>query len=69
MLDSRLAFTEIPAGLNTTPVLSVILKDLPDANAQYRADLNYLTRGISWNADYIAKLNDETKTLQLTNNY
>ena len=63
--DARLAFTEIPAGLNTTPVLSVILKDLPDANAQYRADLNYLTRGISWNADYIAKLNDETKTLQL----
>lgn len=63
--NARLAFKTIPEGLNNTPVLSVILKNLPETTTQYRADLSYLTRGISWNADYIAKLDDETKTLKL----
>src|SRR5699024_10626684 len=63
--NARLAFKTIPDGLNNTPVLSVILKNLPETVTQYRADLSYLTRGISWNADYIAKLDDETKTLKL----
>lgn len=63
--NARLAFNEIPAGLNTTPVLSVILKNLPNESTQYRADLSYLTQGLSWNADYIAQLDDKTKTLKL----
>ncbi len=63
--NARLAFNTIPEGLNNTPVLSVILKNLPETTTQYRADLSYLTRGISWNADYIAKLDDQTKTLKL----
>lgn len=63
--NARLSFTSVPEGLNTTPVLSVILKSLPEETSDYRADLNYLTRGISWNADYIAKLDDATKSLKL----
>lgn len=63
--NARLAFKSIPAGLNNTPVLSVMLKNLPATNTAYRADLSYLTRGISWNADYIAKLDDADKTLKL----
>lgn len=63
--NARLAFKNIPAGLNNTPVLSVILKNLPEVTTNYRADLSYLTRGISWNADYIAKLDDAKKTLKL----
>ena len=63
--NARLAFKTIPAGLNNTPVLSVILKNLPEANTYYRADLSYLTRGLSWNADYIAKLDETNKTLKL----
>ncbi len=63
--EARLAFKNIPKGLNNTPVLSVILKNLPQKSSLYRADLSYLTRGISWNADYIAKLDDANKTLKL----
>ena len=63
--DARLSFTTIPEGLNTTPVLSVIMNNLPNSAAAYRADLNYLTRGISWNADYIAKIDDNHKRLRL----
>lgn len=63
--NARLAFKQIPKGLNNTPVLSVILKNLPEASTQYRTDLSYITQGISWNADYIAKLNDTDKTLKL----
>lgn len=63
--DARLSFTKIPQGLNTTPVLSVIMNNLPDSAADYRAHLNYLTHGISWNADYIAKLDDDANQLRL----
>ena len=63
--DARLSFTHIPEGLNTTPVLSVIMTNLPNTPSAYRADLNYLTRGISWNADYIAKIDDDHKRLRL----
>ena len=63
--NARLSFTEIPEGLNTTPVLSVIMNNLPNVASAYRADLNYITRGISWNADYIAKIDDEHKRLRL----
>ncbi|UNM95339.1 DUF4139 domain-containing protein [Ignatzschineria rhizosphaerae] len=63
--NARLAFKTIPAGLNNTPVLSVILKNLPENRALYRADLSYLTRGLSWNTDYIAKLDEASKTLKL----
>lgn len=63
--NARLAFKQIPKGLNNTPVLSVILKNLPGKNTQYRTDLSYITQGISWNADYIATLNDVDKTLKL----
>lgn len=63
--NARLAFKDIPAGLNTTPVLSITLKDLPQKKSRYHAHLNYLTHGVTWNADYIAQLDDASKTLAL----
>lgn len=63
--DARLAFKEIPKGLNRTPVLSLLLENLPKTITPYRANLNYLTRGVSWSSDYIAQLDEKEKLFRL----
>ncbi len=64
--DARIAFPSIPEGLTNTPVLSVQLSNLPQTDQNYQANLLYLTDGISWSTDYIAKIDDETRKLHLT---
>ena len=58
----RVLFDKVPLGLNSTPVLKA------KADAQEDGDKNlylaYLTSGFSWEADYVAKVNDD-KTLEL----
>jgi len=58
----RVVFDEVPATLNSTPVLMAKIK----AEVLGQTDLNlaYLTSGFSWEANYVAKINDET-TLSL----
>jgi hypothetical protein len=51
-IPSRVIFDEVPPNLRASPTLSV----LADAKQAVNADvtLAYLTRGLSWNADYVA---------------
>jgi hypothetical protein len=59
----RLVYSAVPANLRDRPTLVVKLAsqqagDLP-------VDLSYLTRGLSWSADYVAELAPDEKTLSL----
>ena len=60
--SGRVVFDEVPAVLNSTPVLMAKV----EATQQGQTDLNlaYLAEGFSWNANYIARVNDE-QTLTL----
>jgi hypothetical protein len=51
-IPARVIFDEVPPNLRASPTLSV----LANATQAVKADvtLAYLTRGISWNADYVA---------------
>jgi hypothetical protein len=61
-LDERLIFDSLPASLADRPTLSMTV-NAPQAG-QYKLRLSYLTLGLSWTANYVAKLNDN-KTLDL----
>lgn len=63
--NARIAFDTLPEGLSNTPVLSVILNNLPETKSPYQANLTYLTGGLNWSTDYIAQLDDKNKTLKL----
>ncbi|MBQ8751035.1 MAG: hypothetical protein IJW32_06090 [Clostridia bacterium] len=60
--DGRVVFDDIPEGLNNTPVLNVKL--VASENKKSDIGLAYLTAGFQWNANYVAKVNDD-KTLHL----
>lgn len=56
----RIVFDSVPADLRAEPTLSVVVES--DKQTQETVELDYLTQGLSWKADYVAKLNeDETK--------
>ncbi len=60
--NGRVVFDEVPSGLNSEPVLRAKV----EAVAAGEKDLNlaYLASGFSWQANYIAKVNDD-KTLSI----
>ena len=58
----RVLFDKIPLGLNSTPVLKARVEVQEDGDKTLY--LAYLTSGFSWEADYVAKVNDD-KTLEL----
>jgi hypothetical protein len=59
-----LVFDHIPEGLAARPTLSVIA-DVPAAG-RYRLRLSYLTVRVDWSADYVARIDEGEKTLDLT---
>lgn len=58
----RVLFDKVPLGLNSTPVLKAKAEVQEDGDKPLY--LAYLTSGFSWEADYVAKVNDD-KTLEL----
>ena len=60
----RLVFDEVPAGLSDKPTLS-LLADAPAAG-RYQVKLSYLARGFDWSADYVARINPDGRTLDLS---
>lgn len=58
----RVLFDEVPAVLNSTPVL--MAKVEAPVSGERNLNLAYLTSGFSWEANYVAKVNDE-ETLSL----
>lgn len=63
-VPTRVIFDEVPANLRPRPTLSVTL----DADRAGRRDvtLNYLTTGLTWRADYVARFDEAAGRLDLT---
>ncbi len=56
-------FPSIPANLRDKPTLITTLNN--SASGQQTLELSYLSGGLSWKADYVAKLGQDDKTLSL----
>ncbi|MDO4775998.1 MAG: DUF4139 domain-containing protein [Cardiobacteriaceae bacterium] len=61
--DARIAFADVPANLRDRPTLLVDLH--ADKAGTQNVDLAYLTSGLSWQADYVATLARDEKSLNL----
>jgi hypothetical protein len=60
----RLVFDAVPVGLSDKPALSTLI-DVP-APTQATLTLSYLAIGVNWQADYVARINPDGRTLGLT---
>ncbi|NJC87459.1 MAG: DUF4139 domain-containing protein [Desulfuromonas sp.] len=63
-LPGRLVFPDVPANLRDRPTLVVELAS--DSAAKQQLELSYLTGGLGWQADYVAGLSSDEKTLDLS---
>src|SRR5262245_32632961 len=59
----RLVYSAVPANLRDRPTLVVKLASQQAGDVP--VDLSYLTRGLSWSADYVAELSPDEKTINL----
>jgi hypothetical protein len=63
-LPERLEFNEIPDNLRTTPTLSVRLA--AGTPGKRSVEVSYLVHGMSWSADYVARLNRKSSRMHLS---
>jgi hypothetical protein len=63
-LPGRLVYPDVPPNLRDRPTLVVELAS--GSAAQQQLELSYLTGGLSWQADYVAALSSDEKTLDLS---
>jgi hypothetical protein len=61
--NARIVYNDVPATLRDRPTLVIDLDS--DKDGAQRAELSYLSGGLSWKADYVASLADDEKTLDL----
>jgi hypothetical protein len=59
----RLVYSAVPANLRDRPTL--VVKLASKQAGEVPVDLSYLTRGLSWSADYVAELALDEKTINL----
>src|SRR3546814_8147338 len=59
----RIAFTPLPQGLRSEPAL--LARVFPGQAGANDLRLDYLTSGLSWRADYVARLNRTSEYLDL----
>jgi hypothetical protein len=59
----RIVFDSVPANLRDRPTLTIDLES--NQAGTVPVELTYLTGGLSWNADYVAQLNDKENKLDL----
>lgn len=62
-LDGRLIFPDVPPNLREKPTLTMLMNVEKDGSRPF--ELSYLTRGLSWKADYVAELNPAEDRLDL----
>src|SRR3546814_17445055 len=62
-LPETLVYDSIPAGLSAKPTLSVTTRS-PEATTA-DVTLTYLATGVDWAAHYVARVNDDGKTIAL----
>lgn len=63
-IPGRLVFDSLPAGVRTQPTL--IASIATKSEGEVSADLNYLTNGLSWRADYVAEYNEAESIIDLS---
>jgi hypothetical protein len=63
-LDEKLVFQRLPPGLADEPRLSMTVRAA--AAGKYTVQLSYLALGIDWSADYVARIDPDDRTLNLT---
>ena len=61
-LPGRIIFDEIPVGLAETPTLGALV----ESQGGKAATLSYLTGGLTWQADYIARLDEAAGALAIS---
>ncbi|MEY4271127.1 MAG: hypothetical protein RLZZ58_2343 [Pseudomonadota bacterium] len=62
-LNEAIRYDGVPAGLSATPVLSVDTRSTTAARAT--VTLTYLATGFDWTANYVARVGDDGRTLDL----
>ncbi len=62
-LPESLSYPGVPADLSARPTLSVVTDS--DAAATATVQLSYLSQGFDWAANYVARVNEDGKTLDL----
>ncbi len=60
----RIVFPYIPKNFRTSPTLTMLVKS--KIRQPQELELSYLTRGLTWRSDYVAKLNDSDTALDLS---
>jgi hypothetical protein len=63
-VPGRLIYPDVPADLRDRPTLTMLVESR-DSQPQ-PVVLSYLTRGLSWHADYVAELNDADTAVDLS---
>jgi hypothetical protein len=63
-LPEKLVFDRVPEGLADRPTLSVRTRAAEPGRRTIK--LSYLATGLAWSADYVARLNPDGRTLDLT---
>ncbi len=63
-IPGRIVYDHIPAGLQAKPTLTVELDSSTGRSQQL--ELDYLTNGIGWHANYVAQLNDKENRMNLS---
>lgn len=63
-LDEKLIFPRIPPGLADQPRLSMMVRAA--TAGRHTVQLSYLALGMDWSADYVARIDADDRTLNLT---
>jgi hypothetical protein len=63
-VPGRIVFDSLPEGLRTSPTLLITAKGA--AGKDLRAELSYLTGGLSWRTHYVVDFDADAKSLDLT---
>jgi len=63
-VPGRISFPEVPKNLRAEPTLSLLVESRK--SGEQDLELNYLSGGITWKADYIADLNENEDKINLT---
>ena len=62
-IPGRLVFDALPPGVRTQATLVAGITSEEDGEVE--VDLSYLTKGLTWRADYVAELSSDSKTIDL----
>ena len=62
--SGEISLSKLPEGLILKPTLSWLLEN--EISGEHKIEVNYLTNGINWNADYVIVSDKDDKNLDLT---